>query len=87
MANGEDKEVVEAFGVVPNYELSKRLIPVIDDRVPLPLDESLVSVGLRDFIDYRLGCNLFYIESLLDTAGVALVEDMVWVCALAQLWG
>ena len=74
MANGEHKEVVEAFGFVPNCELSIHLIPVLDDRVNLLLEEGLVPVGLRNLIDHRLGCNIFYIDGLLDTAGVALVK-------------
>jgi hypothetical protein len=80
LANGEYNDVVEAFGVIPNRELSIRFIPVIDDRVPLLFGRSLVTVDLRDLRDLRdrrLGCNFFHIEGFLDTIGVALVEDMV----------
>jgi hypothetical protein len=76
-ANGEDSEVAEAFGVVPKCELSIRVISFIDDRVPLLLDGRLVPVDLRDLRDHRVVFNFFHIEGFLDTAGAALVEDMI----------
>jgi hypothetical protein len=48
----------------------------------LLFDETLVSVGFRDLRDHRSGrSKLFHLDGFFDTAGVALVEDMVWMCA------